>query len=75
MLFRGANIDLQAWYTTDDEPVLRKLVATFWQIEGAPQQSLVFTDWNLNAKTSRRSFEAKIPQNAVRTEFLRREER
>jgi len=43
----GANADLQIWMTTDDEPLLKKLVVTFWQIEGEPQQALVFSDWDL----------------------------
>ena len=72
VLYRGANADLQVWVTTDSEPLLKKLVVTFWQIEGAPQQALVFSDWNLNARTGSRSFKANIPDDAVRTEFLRR---
>ena len=72
-LYRGANVDLQLWITTGDKPLLRKMVVTFWNIEGAPQQSLVFSDWILKPEINRQSFEAVIPDGAVRTEFLPRE--
>jgi len=70
VLYRGADIDIQAWITTDDEPLLRKVVITFWQIEGAPQEALVFSDWDLDARIKSRSFKANIPDDALRTEFL-----
>lgn len=70
VLYRGKNIDLQVWFTTGKERLVRKLVATFWRIEGEPQQTLVFSDWNLKARTGRRSFQAKIPDGAVRTDIL-----
>ena len=69
-LYRGANIDLQLWITTGDKPLLRKMVATFWNIEEAPQQTLVFSEWNLKPRINRRSFKAVIPDGAIKTEFL-----
>lgn len=74
VLYRGANVDLQVWVTTGDEPLLRKMVVTFWQIEGAPQQSLLFSDWDLNPRTNRKQFVSNIPEGAIRTEFLPVEE-
>jgi len=73
VLYRGTNVDLQIWATTDDKPLLKKLVVTFWKVEGAPQKALVFSDWNLDAQTDNRSFKASIPDDAIQTEFLRRE--
>jgi hypothetical protein len=70
MLYRGANVDLQAWITTGDAPLLRKMVVTFWQIQGAPQQALEFSDWNLRPRFSSRRFAPDIPEGAIRTEFL-----
>ena len=70
VLYRGANADMQLWVTTDDEPLLRKLVVTFWQIEGEPQQSIEFSDWDLDARIKSRTFKADIPDDAVQTEFL-----
>jgi len=70
VLYRGARVDLQVWITMDETPLLRKMVVTFWEIEGSPQQTLIFSDWNLKARARSRDFKAKIPDGAVRTEFL-----
>ena len=70
VLYRGANVDLQVWVTTDDEPLLRKMLVTFWQIEGSPQQTLIFTEWNLKARAGRRAFKPKLPDGSIRTGFL-----
>ena len=47
VLFRGTSVDLQAWITIGEKPLLRKMVATFREIDGSPQQTLIFSDWNL----------------------------
>ena len=70
VLYRGARVDLQVWITTGETPLLRKMVVTFWEIEGSPQQTLIFSDWNLKPRVRNRDFKAKIPDDAVRTEFL-----
>ena len=70
LLFRGLENDLQLWISTGAEPLLRKLVATFWDIEGAPQQSLTFSDWDLDAKIDASVFKAQIPEGAIPVEFL-----
>ena len=70
LLFRGERVDMQVWITTGDTPLLRKLVVTFWEIEGSPQQSLTFSDWNLEADISPGVFDAKLPDGAVAIEFL-----
>jgi hypothetical protein len=70
LLFRCEHVDLQIWITTGDTPLLRKLVVTFWEIEGSPQQSLTFSDWNLEADISPGVFNPKLPEGAVEIEFL-----
>ena len=45
-------------------------MVTFWDIEGAPQQSLTFSDWNLNAEIDADVFKAQIPEDALLIEFL-----
>jgi hypothetical protein len=69
LLFRGEENDLQVWIDTEDAPLLRKLVVTFRSIEGAPQQELVFSEWNLDAEIAPESFRAEVPAGAIRTEF------
>ncbi len=70
LLFRGESNDLQVWVSTGEQPLLRKLVVTFWDIEGAPQQALTFSEWNLDAEIAADIFEAKIPEDALPIEFL-----
>ena len=70
LLFRGEKNDLQVWISTGEQALLRKLVVTFWEIEGAPQQSLTFSDWNLNAEIDAGVFKAQIPEDALLIEFL-----
>jgi hypothetical protein len=72
LLFRGEHVDMQIWITVGDEPLLRKLVVTFWDIEGSPQQSLTFLDWNLEADISPNTFKAQLPEGAVAIEILPR---
>ena len=70
LLFRGERADAQVWITTGDEPLFRKLVLTFRDIEGSPQQSLTFSDWDLKAKIKRDAFKAQLPDGARAIEFL-----
>ena len=74
LLFRGEDKDLQMWIAAEGEPLLRKMVLTFRDIEGAPQQSTVFYDWDLEARVKARDFKAEIPDGAIQTEFLTRGE-
>ena len=70
LLFRGDHADMQFWITTGVEPLLRKMVVTFWDIESSPQQSLTFSDWNLEADVNPDVFKAQLPEGAVAIEFL-----
>ena len=63
---------MQIWIPVGDEALLRKLVVTFWDIEGSPQQSLTFLDWNLEADISPNTFKAQLPEGAVAIEILPR---
>jgi hypothetical protein len=75
ILLRGAEIDLQLWIDADDKPLLRKMIATFNTIEGAPQQVLTFSEWDLDARISRNTFSVKLPDDAIKTDFIVREGR
>ena len=72
LLFRGLEKDLQIWVHAGEQPLLHKLVVTFRQIDGAPQQELVFSEWDLQAEVDPSVFKAKIPEGAIETEFLPR---
>ena len=75
ILLRGAEVDLQLWIDADDRPLLRKLIVTFNTIEGAPQQVLTFSDWDLEPRISRTSFRADLPDDAIKTDFIVNAER
>jgi hypothetical protein len=70
LLFRGNNADMQVWITIGDAPLLRKMVVTFFDIESSPQQSLTFSEWNLDASIEPEVFEAQLPEGARAIEFL-----
>lgn len=70
LLLRGEHADIQVWITTGDEPLLRKTVVTFWDIESSPQQSLTFSDWDFQADIDPDVFKARLPEGAVAIEFL-----
>jgi hypothetical protein len=70
LLFEGEHIDLQVWITAEGMPLYRKIVATFWDIETAPQQSLTFSEWNLEAEIDPELFKAQLPEGATAIEFL-----
>jgi hypothetical protein len=75
ILLRSTEIDLQLWIEDDDKLLLRKMIATFNTIEGAPQQVLMFSEWDLDARISRKAFHAKLPDDAIKTDFITREGR
>ena len=70
LLFRGEHQDLQLWISADESPRIRKLVLTYWEIEGSPQQSLTFGDWNLGVKIEPAVFKAQLPEDSISIEFL-----
>ncbi len=74
LLFRGDDIDWQLWVQTGDTPLIRKYLVTYKQLEGAPQEAVVLTEWELNPKLEDKLFEAKVPDSAVRAEVLSRDE-
>ena len=72
VLLRGGELDMQLWIDVGDRPLLRKMVVAFKTIESVPQQVLVFSEWNLKARVGRKTFQARIPDGAVKTDFVAR---
>jgi hypothetical protein len=72
ILLRSTEIDLQLWIEADDMPLLRKMIVTFNTIEGAPQQVLTFSNWDLSPRISRKTFQVKLPKGAIKTDFITR---
>ena len=74
LLFRGDEIDWQLWIQDGDTPLLRKSVVTYKQLEGAPQDVVVLTEWLLDPTLEDELFEAELPEDAVQAEVLEKGE-
>jgi hypothetical protein len=70
LLFRGDQVDWQLWIEAGDQPLLRKVVVTYKQVEGAPQHVSFLTDWQLEPSLDDAQFVADLPDDAVRAELL-----
>lgn len=70
LAFRAPHVDWQIWIQEGDEPLPRKLVITSTDVAGAPQFSVVMTDWNLAPDLDDRTFEFTPPAEAKRIDFL-----
>lgn len=73
-LFRGEQADWQVWIEDGDRPLPRKIVVTLRDLEGAPQHSIVLSDWDLEVELNDEVFEAVVPEGAVKAEFRKTEE-
>ena len=51
-------------------PLLRKMIITQKHVTGAPQFTVVLSDWNVAAKLSDGLFIFTVPKNAKKIEFL-----
>ena len=68
-LFRGDHLDWQIWIEQGERQLPRKIVVTYKEFEGSPQQSIVMTDWDLEAELDDELFVAEVPEGAVKVEF------
>jgi len=66
----GRNADLQLWIQQKGRPLPLKMVVTYTSVPRAPQYQAVLMDWELGAKVAAGAFEAKLPKDARRIEFL-----
>ncbi len=71
LLLRGDHVDWQIWVEDGERPLPRKIVVTYKNLEGAPQHSIVLTDWDLGAEVEDGLFVADVPDGAVKTEFMK----
>ena len=70
LLFRGDQVDWQLWIDAGDQPLLRKVVVTYKEIEGTPQHVSYLTDWQLDPSLDDALFVADLPDDAVLAEAL-----
>ncbi len=72
---RGDTVDWQIWIEDGDVPLPRKIVVTYKNMVGAPQHSILLSDWDLGAEVEDDWFVAEVPGGAVKAEFMKIRER
>jgi hypothetical protein len=70
LALRGEKEDVQVWIARGDEPVPRRIVITYRQIEGQPQFWVEFTDWDFSPELSDATFTFTPPGDAKRIRFF-----
>ena len=69
LAFAGPGIEWQVWLGPETDPLPRRLAVTYLALERQPRFLVNFSDWNLKARLSDRSFEFKKPAGAKPIEF------
>ena len=70
LALRSEKEDVQVWIARGAEPVPRRIVITYRQIEGQPQFWAQFTDWNFSPELSDTTFTFSPPEDAKRVRFF-----
>jgi len=70
LALRGEKEDVQVWIAQGDEPVPRRIVITYRQIDGQPQFWTQFTDWDFSPELSDMTFTFSPPEGAKRVRFF-----
>jgi len=70
LAFRGNEVDWQIWIEQGPRPLPRRFVITSKQVQGAPQFSVDFSEWNTKTKLREKVFTFEPPAGAQKIEFL-----
>jgi hypothetical protein len=70
LAFRAKDVDWQIWVETGDKPLPLKYVITSKWITGAPQFSIVMSDWDVGQKMDPAIFVFAPPEGAVKLDGL-----
>ena len=70
LVLRSEKEDVQVWIARGAEPVPRRIVITYRQIEGQPQFWAQFTEWNFSPELSDTTFTFSPPEGAKRIRFF-----
>ena len=70
LALRGEKEDVQVWIARGAEPVPRRSVITYRQIEGQPQFWAQFTEWNFSPEGAETTFTVAPPEDAKRIRFF-----
>ncbi len=67
---RGPRVDWQIWIDAEGAPLPLKLVVVRKDDPDLPQQTILFSDWDLEAELPDETFEAEFEPDSVRAEFI-----
>jgi hypothetical protein len=70
LAFRGNEVDWQIWIEQGARPVPRRYIITSKKVQGSPQFSVDFSEWNTKTKLSDKVFVFEPPAGAQKIEFL-----
>jgi hypothetical protein len=70
LALRGEKEDVQVWIARGDEPVPRRIVITYRELEGQPQFWAQFIEWDLSPELSDTTFTFSPPEGATRIHFF-----
>jgi hypothetical protein len=74
LVFREADVDWQVWIEDTAWHLPRKFVVTFKEMEGWPQSTVYFSDWNRREALSDAIFEFHPPEMARKIRFRKQGE-
>ena len=66
LALRGEKEDVQVWIARGDEPVPRRIVISYREIEGQPQFWAQFIEWDFSPDLSDTTFTFSPPEGAKR---------
>ena len=66
LAFTDGKIDWQLWIDKSDGTTLRKAVLTYLDEENSPSYTVIFSDWNFDAKLPDSNFEFTPPEGAAK---------
>lgn len=66
----GTERDYQMWVTRDEPPIIKKAIITYKTLPGAPQYTVLLSNWNFKPSISEETFTFTPPANAQKIEFL-----
>ncbi len=70
LALRSEKEDVQVWIAWGDEPVPRRIVIAYRELEGQPQFSAQFTEWDFSPEFSDTTFTFSPPEGAERIHFF-----
>ena len=70
LAFARETVDWQVWIDAGRKGLPRKFVMTYKLLEGAPEFTAIFEDWEVGKRISDRRFVAKLDKDATRIDFF-----